>query len=442
MKLKLIHFLLISILLNSCANAETITGYWTGSIGLNGKIVDLSLNLNSDKQTFSSNDLMLLEQAITNLKIDNGNIYFSLILDVELHFKGELKDKQINGIVEMQNGPPNMNMTFNLTKQSGTPEKSYSVETLSIKSNNIVLSANIYKPKTKGKHPALVLLHGSSTNLKSDYVFDADFFAKRGFEVLIFDKRGNGKSTGDYYTSNYDDLIEDAIACLKILNERESVDNSKIGLWGYSQGAMLLSKIITKTDIPSFLIAKSPEIISVTEAAAYSDSLRVVNSGNLKSNGHIVAESHRKVEEMIRDSNDYKEVENFIRQNAQKYNFMNQTGLYGNLNIDKNEFYGFYWKGRTENFYSYWKNLNIPTLVLLGERDALVNTEKNELLLDSLKNEYIETIVFPYANHSLKKTFNPATDSEFDFPRLIESYSDNVEKWIEKEINKRNANKM
>ena len=142
---------------------------------------------------------------------------------------------------------------FGSLKFSKTPEKLYSIEVLSIKSNNVVLSANYYKQQAKGKHPALVLLHGSSTNLKSDYVFDADFFARRGFEVLIFDKRGNGKSTGDYYTSNYDDLIEDAIVCLEILNERESVDKSKIGLWGYSQGAMLLSKIITKTDIPSFL---------------------------------------------------------------------------------------------------------------------------------------------------------------------------------------------
>ena len=437
MRLKLISFLLVSILLNSCANSETITGYWTGSIGLNGKIVDLSVDLNSDNQTFSSYDLMLVEQPITNLKVNNGNINFSLVLDVELHFKGELKDKQINGTVEMQNGPPNMNMVFNLTKQSKTPEKPYSIEILSIKSNNVVLSANYYKQQAKGKHPALVLLHGSSTNLKSDYVFDADFFAKRGFEVLIFDKRGNGKSTGDYYTSNYDDLIVDAIACLEMLNERESVDKSKIGLWGYSQGAMLLSKIITKTDISSFLIAKSPEIISVTEAAAYSDSLRVINSGNSKSNGHIVAESHRKVERMIRNGNDFKSVEKFIHQNAQKHPFMNQTGLHDRISINESEFNGFYWKGRTENFYSYWKNLNIPTLVLFGERDALINTEKNELLLDSLKNEYVEVMVFPYANHHLKKTFNPATDSEFDFPRLIEGYSDNVEKWIEKEITKR-----
>jgi dienelactone hydrolase len=437
MKLKLIPFLLISILLNSCANSETITGYWTGSIGLNGKIADLSIDLNSDKQTFSSYDLMLVEQPITNLKINNGNIEFSLVLDVELQFKGEIKNKQINGTIEMQNGPPNMNMTFNLTKQSETPEKSYSMEALSIKSNNVVLSADFYKQKGNGKFPALVLLHGSSTNLKRDYVFDADFFAKRGFEVLIFDKRGNGKSTGDYYTSSYNDLIADAIACLEMLNKRESVDKSKIGLWGYSQGAMLLPKIISQTNIPSFLIAKSPEVISVTAAAAYSDSLRVVNAGNSKSNGHFVAESHRKVEQMIFDDNDYKAVEKFIHQNAQKYNFMNQTGLHDRISINESEFNGYYWKGRTENFYSYWKNVDIPTLVLLGERDALVNAEKNEVLLDNLKKENIEVMVFPYANHHLKKTFNPAIDREFDFPRLIEGYTVFVDKWIEKEITKR-----
>jgi len=371
------------------------------------------------------------------LKVNNGNINFSLVLDVELHFNGKLKNDKIDGTVEMQDGPPNMNMSFNLSKQPKTLEKSYSIEPLSIKSNDVVLSADFYKQKARGKFPALVLLHGSSTNLKSEYVFDADFFAKQGFEVLIFDKRGNGKSTGDYYTSNYDDLIEDAIACIEILNKRESVDKSKIGLWGYSQGATLLPKIITKTSIPSFIIAKSPEVVSVTEAAAYSDSLRVVNSGNSKSNGHIVAKSHRKVAKMISDGDDYKEVERFIHQNAQKYSFMNQTGLYGNLNINKNEFDGFYWKGRTENFYSYWENLNIPTLVLFGERDALICAINNKSLLDNFNNENVKVIVFPFANHHLKKTFNPTIDSEFDFPRLIEGYSENVEKWIEKQITKR-----
>ncbi len=423
--------------MNGCANSETITGYWTGVIEMNNKKVDLVLDLNSERQTFSSYDLMLLEQPINNLKVNNGNVTFSFVLDVEMHFKGELKNDEINGTVEMQNGQPNMNMTFDLTKQPKTPEKPYSVENLTIKSKDIILVADYYKQKAKGKFPAIVLLHGSSTNLKSDYLYDADYFAKQGFEVLIFDKRGNGKSTGEYSTSDYEEIIDDAIACLEILNKKESVNKDKIGLWGYSQGAMLLPRIASKTDIPKFLIAKSPEIISVTEAAAYSDSLRVVNFGNSNLSGQIAANSHREVEKLINNGANCKEVESYIQQNAQKYSFMNQTGLYSSLTIDKNEFDGFYWKGRTENFYSFWKEIRIPTLVLLGGRDDLINTEKNKLLLNNLSNEYIEIVDFPLANHHLKKTFNPTMDSEFDFPRLIEGYTENVEEWIEKEITKR-----
>ena len=431
--------------MNGCADSETVTGYWTGVIEMNGKKVDLALELNSEGldvdliegQTFSSYDLMLINQPISDLKITNTNISFSLLLDVELHFKGERKNNEIKGTVEMQNGPPNMNMTFDLTKQSKTPDKPYSVENLTIKSKDVVLVADYYKQKANGKFPAIVLVHGSSTNLKSDYLYDADYFAKQGFEVLIFDKRGNGESTGEYFTSGYEEIIDDAIACLEFLSKKESVDKSKIGLWGYSQGAMLLPRIASKTDIPAFLIAKSPEIISVTEAAAFSDSLRVVNLSGSNFNGQIAAESHRQVERMIRKGNDYKSIEKFIHQNAQKYPFMNQTGLHDRININEREFNGFYWKGRTENIYSYWKNLNLPTLVLFGERDSFVDAKRNTSILKSLNNENIEIILFPKANHVLKKSFDPTIDTEFDFPRLTEGYSEKVEKWIEKEIAKR-----
>lgn len=422
--------------MNGCANSKNINGFWSGSMEMNGKTIDISIDLNSKDKTFSSYDLMLLEQPISNLTIKNETISFSVVLDIEVVFNGKLSGNEISGKAIINGGPPNMDIAFKLTKQAERPIKPYTVERLSIKSNRVTLSADIYKPHTEGLHPAIVLLHGSSTNLKSDYIFDADYFAKLGFEVLIFDKRGNGKSTGDYYVSSYDDLIADAIVCLETMYKRESVDKNKIGLWGFSQGAMLLPKVVSETNIPKFLIAKSPEIISVTEAAAFSDSLRIVRTGNSELNGQIVAESHRKVEKMIREGKSYNEVESFIQQNAQQFSFMNQTGLYENLNIDKNEFNGFYWQGRKEHFVSFWEGINVPTLVLFGYRDSFVNTERNISILKSLNNENIEAKLFPMANHNLKKSFNPTIDSEFDWPRIIEGCSDYVEKWIKSEIDK------
>ena len=420
--------------MNGCANSESQSEYWTGYIEMNGKNVDLSLALNSENQIFSSYDLLLVEQPIRNLKINNEIITFSLVLEVELHFKGELNNDKINGTIEMQGGPPNMNMTFNLAKQPKFPEKAYSIERLSISSKDVVLSADIYKPHTEGLHPAIVLLHGSSSNLRSDYIFYADYFVKLGFEVLIFDKRGNGESTGSYYSSSYDDLIADVTACLETMYKRKSVIKDKIGLWGLSQGALLLSKITTNTNIPGFLIAISPDVNSVTEAAAYSDSLRVLNLGGSEIDGKIAAESHRKVERMLRAGNSYEQVEDFIHQNAQKYIFMNQTGLYGNINIDKNEFNGFYWQGRTEKFLSFWKNIKIPTLIIYGSRDSFVDAERNMSTLRNLNNGNIDMKLFPKANHVLKKSFDPTNDTEFDFPRIIEGYTDYVENWIKSEI--------
>lgn len=436
MKIKLSVFLFILIFMNGCTNSENINGFWSGSMEMNGKTIDISFDLNSKYKLFSSYDLMLLEQPISNLTIKNGIISFSLVLDVEGVFNGTISGKEITGSATINGGPPNMNIIFSATKQAEKPIKPYSVESLTIKSSDVSLSAEIYEPHSKGQHPAIVLLHGSSTNLKSAYIFYADYFAKLGFEVLIFDKRGNGKSTGNYYLSSYDDFIADAIACLETMYKRKSVNKEKIGLWGLSQGALLLSKIASNTNIPKFLIAISPDVNSVTEAAAFSDSLRVVNLGGSEKDGKIVSESHRKVERMIREDNSCEQVEDFIHQNAQKYNFMNQTGLYGNINIDKNEFNGFYWQGRTEKFLSLWESIKIPTLVIFGDRDSFVDAERNISILKSLNNENIDMKLFPKANHVLKKSIDPTIDTEFDFPRIIEGYTEYVEKWIKSEIYK------
>ena len=435
MKTKIILALLTFLIFNGCKGSIPIKGYWTGSMEMNGKTVDISVNIEPEYSSFSSKDLMLLREPISNLKTKNEEISFSVVLDVEMLFEGALDNDKISGNVKMQGGPPNMKIGFNLVKKSDSiPANSYSIEKVNVKSDDVTLSAEIYKPNTNKLHPALILLHGATTNLKSQYTFYADFFANLGFEVLIFDKRGNGKSTGNYATAKYSDLVNDAIACIEKMKSRESIDKEKIGLWGHSQGASLIPLIITKSDVPKFLIAKSPEVISISEAAAFSDSIRIVNSGNSSSNGSIAAESHRQVEKMIRDGKDYKEIENYINQNASNYNFMNQTGLYENISINKNEFEGYYWKGRIENFYPYWEKINIPTLVLFGEDDEYINALKNEAVLKSLNNKKIETKLFPRSNHNLKKSFNPIKYPDFDWPRVTDGYLNFVEKWLEVKI--------
>ena len=298
------------LLFSSCSNSNSLSGYWIGTMEMNGKTVDISIFIDSEKNIFSSHDLMLMGEPLTDLKADDKNLTFSVNLEAVMLFEGAIEKDKINGTVNMQNGPPDLEISFHLVKKTRKPFRLNYIQlkTLFITVRGAKLSAEIYKPASKNPHPAIVLLQGSTTNLKDQYAFYADFFSGYGYEVLIFDKRGNGESTGTYSTASYDDLVEDIVACLKVLKNRVSVDKDKIGLWGFSQGATLLPLIVTKTEIPSFLIAISPEVNNAAEAGAFSDSIRILNLGSSSINGHIAAESHRQVEQMIRNGSSNKEV--------------------------------------------------------------------------------------------------------------------------------------
>jgi dienelactone hydrolase len=127
-------------------------------------------------------------------------------------------------------------------------------------------------------------------------------------------------------------------------------------------------------------------------------------------------------------------VQTFIRQNVQQYPFMNQTGLHGNITIDKDEFEGLYWKGRTRDLRPLWQRVLVPTLALYGEDDDHIDPAKNMSLLAGFDNPRITTKLFPRASHALKKAFNPATYPDIDWPRRIDASYEVVAQWIGQNI--------
>lgn len=432
MKTRIFILWAVLLLLFGCSQPTSLSGYWEGSMKMGGKTVDIAVVFNNNLSTLSSRDLMLLDRPAVVLNEKESALSFMADLETTFRFDGILENNTISGTVAMQNGLPGLKFGFLLKKKSDkSPAKNYSIENVLVEDVEVLLSAEIYKPTTSGRHPAVLILHGTNTNLKRDYAFYADWLANQGFQVMIFDKRGNGASTGDYMAATYDDFVSDAIACLEELKKRTSVDKTKIGVWGFSQGATLLPLLGAKTNIPSFLIAVSPEVFSISQAAAYADSLRIVKGGNLPANGHLAAEAHRQVEKMIREGTKHKKVENFINLNAFKHTFMNQTRLYGNIDIDKQDYEGYYWSGRKIDFYPWWKSLTIKTLVIFGEDDALLDAKKNAKAIADLHNPKITVRQFARANHEMKKSFNPAKYPDFDWPRVADGYLESVKDWLE-----------
>jgi len=84
-------------------------------------------------------------------------------------------------------------------------------------------------PQGAGPFPAALLLSGSGPQDRDEFLAGhrpmlvvADYLTRKGIVVLRYDKRGIGKSTGDFAKATTEDFAADAEAALAYLkNERK-----------------------------------------------------------------------------------------------------------------------------------------------------------------------------------------------------------------------------
>lgn len=111
------------------------------------------------------------------------------------------------------------------------------------KAAGVTLAATLTMPPGKGPFPAVLLIAGSGPHDRDEsllghkpFLVLSDYLTRKGIIVLRADKRGVGKSTGDYATATTADFASDAEAGVAYLKTRPEVDVHKIGLVGHSEG--------------------------------------------------------------------------------------------------------------------------------------------------------------------------------------------------------------
>ena len=124
-------------------------------------------------------------------------------------------------------------------------------------SGTLQLTGTVISPRTSGKHPAIVLVHGSGAENR-DYILPwARFLIRRGVTVFGYDKRGVGGSSGDWNTASFDDLAADVVAAVEYLKTRKDVDAEQIGLLGVSQAGWIMPLAAVRSKDVAFLISIS-----------------------------------------------------------------------------------------------------------------------------------------------------------------------------------------
>jgi len=279
-------------------------------------------------------------------------------------------------------------------------------EDVQYRNGDVSLAAELILPEAhSSKLPAVVIIQGSgSSDRSNDWARSiAEVFVSNGFATLLTDKRGSGKSSGNWKTSGFDDLAGDAIAGVQYLRSRSDIDASKIGVAGLSQGGRVAPVAAAKFNQIRFVVS------IVTDAVTFPEQ-SFIEMANTSRQAGLGPDEVRKVLALNAAAgrflmggswDDYATMrEDMLRGPAAKI----ATGFPDSRDAP-------IWKFLSKVYafdpLPYWMSLQQPSVVILGAKDEQDNVPVAETVhrLEFAKNaadkQNIDLIVLPGLGHSL-----------------------------------------
>jgi pimeloyl-ACP methyl ester carboxylesterase len=144
----------------------------------------------------------------------------------------------------------------------------YLLRELEYRNDAIVLSGTLLLPEADAPVSAAAMIHGSGDSDRDNiwYLVIADHLARNGVAVLLPDKRGCGKSGGDWTTSSMEDFALDTKASVEALRRLDAIDPGRIGLVGCSQGGRIAPLAVARGTDASYLVNLSGGVLPVNES--------------------------------------------------------------------------------------------------------------------------------------------------------------------------------
>lgn len=132
---------------------------------------------------------------------------------------------------------------------------------------SVPLAAELLLPDSAARVPAVVIVQGSGESDRSNGWARsiAEAFVANGVAALLTDKRGSGKSGGDWRTAGFDELAEDALAGVRLLRRRPEIDPARIGLAGLSQGGRVVPIAASKSADVAFVVSLVADAVTFPE---------------------------------------------------------------------------------------------------------------------------------------------------------------------------------
>lgn len=140
-------------------------------------------------------------------------------------------------------------------------------EDVSYRNGDITLAAEWLYPEGTGPWPAVVVAQGAGDSDRSNAWSRqvAELFVANGVAALLTDKRGSGKSGGDWRNAGFDDLAGDVIAGVRYAAARDDTVADSVGVVGLSQGGRVVPIAAATCPCISFVVNVSGDAVSAAE---------------------------------------------------------------------------------------------------------------------------------------------------------------------------------
>ncbi len=410
----------------SCPNSALI-GKWQGVMIRQGADVSVAIDFvcaDADLQaSFTSLPQRAMEYPFDSAK-QNGN-QVELVLGGDTDFLGQFDELELSGTFKDGDGFG----TFHL-EHIANAQLPYSESDVVFRNGDATLSGSLYIPRGGGLHPAIVMLQGSGPETRwGANRFWADYFGRRGIAALIYDKRGSGKSTGDWKTADFNALAGDALAAVGFLQHQAGIDPKKIGIHGHSQGASIAPLIASLSRSVAFVLADAANGVPMWQSEIFSQQAYVRDVG-LK--GDDLANAERFVERAVQVERTGNGREALIRDHEAAL----QSGQAWAKETEPPEENSYFWKFfpmiANYNPADYWRLVSVPVLVVEAGKDERVPVDSSitaiEQALREGRNPDYTIIVFPTAPHTFVE--RPKAGEPFRWPCITSGYADLLASWV------------
>ena len=325
-------------------------------------------------------------------------------------------------------------------QRGGTPQRTghrveiEKHEDVRVSSGDVQLAGTLIAPATRGKHPAIILVHGSGAENREYMLPFARFLIRHGVAVLGYDKRGVGGSTGDWNTASFDDLAGDVVAAFDYLKARDDIDSAQIGLLGVSQAGWIMPLAAVRAKGIAFLVSISGAGVSAAETTIDQAQNEMTMAGTPPRAVEQIINLMRLEYEFARTGRGWEEYAAARGQLAARMG--SPPGSFPGTPDDP------YWQF-IRRLYSYdpapaLRQLRVPVLALFGELDDNIVAEKNrnawEAALKAGNNRDYTLRILPKANH-LQLEAKVGNNAEMtSLQRFVPAYLSTLQDWLAKRI--------